>query len=67
MPNPRPKIDQIKATQFQGLSGHRVTRPMRVRLPLDLAAQWEALDLEQRSALVAQTLKSLATVEDLTP
>jgi len=59
MANLNPKTAHLEPTHFQGVSGHRVTSPARVRLPLELATTWEGLTLEERSALVQPALESL--------
>ena len=65
MPNPKPRTDQLERTQFRPkVPGERLTYPTRVRLPLERAAHWETLTLEQRSALVAQALESFNTEQD---
>ena len=68
MPNPNPRTDQLERTQFRPkVPGERLTYPARVRLPLERAAHWESLTLEQRSALVAQALETFSAEQDVTP
>ena len=62
MPNLTPRTDQLAPTQFRKINPReRLTRAVRVRLPLELADHYDVLTLEQRSALVAQALESFNT------
>lgn len=58
MPNPNPKTTQLEPTQFRKVNpNERLTRSVRVRLPLELADRYDTLTLEQRSALVVMALE----------
>jgi hypothetical protein len=58
MPNPNPPTQQLGPYQFRKRNPlERLTRAVRVRLPLELADHYDALTLEQRSQLVVFALE----------
>jgi hypothetical protein len=58
MPNPNPKTEHLKATQWaKPYPNTRQTRALRVRLPLELADRYDALNPDERAELVKKALE----------